>query len=39
MGRAKNRKANLDTIVVEAVDVTQIFFATECAQLVVDVIA
>ena len=38
-GRTKNRKANRDTIVVEAVDVTQIFFATECAQLVVDVIA
>ena len=35
----KNRKANRDTIVVEAVDVTQMFFATECAQLVVDVVA
>ena len=39
MGGAKNRKANRDTIVVDAVDVTQIFFETECAQLVVDVIA
>ena len=38
MGRAKNRKANRDTIVVEAVDVRQIFFATERAQLVVDAV-